>query len=66
MEIYVPIMLFIVMVEVIITALTFVDVESSSHRYHDFTGIQGMILLVMKFSIWVYFAYKYFQTKPHV
>jgi hypothetical protein len=66
MEIYVPIMLFIVMVEVMITALTFVDVESSSHRYHDFAGIQGGILLVMKFSIWAYFAYKFYQTKAHV
>ena len=38
MEIYIPIMLFIVMIEVVITALTFVDVDSSSHRYHDFAG----------------------------
>ena len=39
MEIYVPIMLLVVMVEIIITALTFIDVDSSSHRYHDFAGI---------------------------
>jgi hypothetical protein len=66
MEIYVPIMIFIVMVEVIITALTFVDVDSSAHRYHDFTGIQGYILLLMKFSIYAYFAYKFITTKTHV
>jgi hypothetical protein len=59
MEIYVPIMLFIVMVEIIITALTFVDVESSSHRYHDFAGVQGCILLILKLGIWAYFLYKY-------
>ena len=39
MEIYVPIMLLVVMVEIIITALTFIDLDSSSHRYHDFAGI---------------------------
>ena len=38
MEIYVPIMLLVVMVEIIMTALTFVDVDASSHRYHDFSG----------------------------
>jgi|LauGreDrversion4_2_1035121.scaffolds.fasta_scaffold521472_1 hypothetical protein len=59
MEIYVPIMLFIVMVEIIITALTFVDIESSSHRYHDFSGVQGGILLTLKLGIWAYFLYKY-------
>lgn len=66
MEIYVPIMLFIVMVEVIITALTFVDIESSSHRYHDFAGIQGCILLVLKLGIWAYFLYKFIKTKAYV
>jgi hypothetical protein len=66
MEIYVPIMLFIVMVEVIITALTFVDIESSSHRYHDFAGIQGCILLVLKLGIWAYFLYKFIKIKAYV
>ncbi len=59
MEIYIPIMLFVVMVEVIITALTFIDVDSSSHRYHDFAGIQGSILLIMKLGIWAYFMYTF-------
>ena len=66
MEIYIPIMLFIVMIEVVITALTFVDVDSSSHRYHDFAGWQGLILLIMKIGLWAYFLYTYLNQRVHV
>ena len=38
MEIYVPIMALIVMVHVLVSALTFIDVDSQ-HKYHDFAGI---------------------------
>lgn len=38
MEIYVPIMALVVMVHVLVSALTFIDVDSQ-HKYHDFAGI---------------------------
>lgn len=38
MEIYIPIMALVVMVHVLVSALTFIDMDSS-HKYHDFAGV---------------------------
>ena len=38
LEIYLPMTALIVMVQIIVAALTFVDVDAS-HKYHDFAGV---------------------------
>ena len=38
LEIFIPTMALIVMVHVMVSALTFVDVDAT-HKYHDFSGI---------------------------
>ena len=60
-EIYLPIGALIIMVHIVITALTFVDVDAS-HKYHDFAGIQGWILFTIKMAIWAFFIYRHRQT----
>ena len=56
MEIYVPVLALVVMIHVLVAALTFIDVDSQ-HKYHDFAGIQGWVLLVTKLLLWFYFVY---------
>ena len=38
LEIYLPMTALVVMVQVIVAALTFVDIDAS-HKYHDFAGL---------------------------
>ena len=60
-EIYLPIGAIVTMVHVVMTALTFVDLDAS-HKYHDFAGIQGFILYGLKFLIWLGFMYHWHYT----
>ena len=55
-EIYLPITLLVLVVQVLLAALTFVDVDAS-HKYHDYAGVQGWCLVVLKTILFVYFAY---------
>ena len=57
MEIYVPFMMLMIMVEMVISIITFLDVDAFSHRYHDFSGVLGIALIVTKSSLWLYFLY---------
>jgi len=56
LEIYIPVGAFIVMIHIMVAALTFLDVDAN-HKYHDFAGIQGWVLLITKLVLWVIFAY---------
>lgn len=49
-------MLFVIMVHMMITALTFVD-DDEYHKYHDFSGVQGIIVIILRFIL--FFAYLY-------
>ena len=55
-DIYIILMLFVIMVHMMITALTFVD-DDEYHKYHDFSGIQGIIVIILRFIL--FFAYLY-------
>jgi hypothetical protein len=50
LEIFIPITAFTVMVHVMVSALTFVDVDAN-HKYHDFAGIQGWVMMVCKLAL---------------
>jgi hypothetical protein len=64
-EIYFPMIALIVMVHIIISVLTFVDIDAS-HKYHDFGGLQGWILVVLKLLIYAYFVWCYVTTKKRI
>jgi hypothetical protein len=55
-DIYIILMLFTLMIHIMITALTFVD-DDEYHKYHDFSGVQGIILVVLRFIIFFAFLY---------
>ena len=65
MEIYVPVIALVVMIHVLVSALTFID-DDSQHKYHDFAGVQGWVLLVTKVLLWVYFVYTHSKTKKTI
>lgn len=56
LEVYLPMTALVLMVEIILVALTFVDVDAS-HKYHDFAGVQGWCLMGLKTILFAYFSY---------
>jgi len=62
LEIYLPMTALVLMVQLILTALTFVDIDAS-HKYHDFSGVQGWCLFVLKLVIFAYFSYCIWDSK---
>lgn len=58
LEIFIPTFALIVMVHVLVSALTFIDVDAT-HKYHDFSGIQGWVLLLVKVGLFAYFCYQH-------
>jgi len=65
LEIYLPMTALIVMVQIIVAALTFVDVDAS-HKYHDFAGIQGWVLFFLKTLVYAYYLWCMYDTKQKV
>ena len=64
-EIYLPVGAVVVMLHIVITALTFADIDAT-HKYHDFAGIQGWCLFVIKILIWTFFVYRHQQIKKKI
>ena len=52
----------VVMIQVILAALTFVDIDAY-HKYHDFAGVQGWILFFLKLIIYAYYLWCIYETK---
>jgi hypothetical protein len=65
LELFIPSMALVVMVHVMVAALTFVDIDET-HKYHDFSGVQGWVLLVTKLALWAFFAYQHQRTKAKI
>ena len=61
-EIYVPIGALTLIVQIILTILTIVDMDAS-HKYHDFAGIQGWCLFGLKTALLGFFAYCIWDTR---
>ena len=64
LEIYMPMTCLVLLVQLILVALSFVDVDAS-HKYHDYSGIQGWCLFVLKLVLFGYFSYCIYCTKNH-
>jgi len=55
--IYLPIVSFMLMFQILIAVLDFIDIDAS-HKYHDFAGIQGWVLFAVKLLTFLFFLYK--------
>ena len=62
LEIYVPFSALTFMVQLILCILTVVDMDAS-HKYHDFAGLQGWMLVILKFALLGFFAYCIWDTR---
>ena len=54
-----------VMIHIVISALTFIDLDSA-HKYHDFAGVQGIGLIVLKGCLFSYWLWCYIDTKQQL
>ena len=55
-EMYVPFSFLTLLVQIILTVLVIVDMDAS-HKYHDFAGILGWCLVILKTSLFAFFVY---------
>ena len=62
MEIHLPIIAIIGLIHLVIAALTFVDIDAS-HKYHDYSGMQGWSLFILKSILWLYFVCCYTESR---
>uniref|UniRef100_A0A7S3NVD6 GPR180/TMEM145 transmembrane domain-containing protein n=1 Tax=Euplotes crassus TaxID=5936 RepID=A0A7S3NVD6_EUPCR len=60
-DIYILSAIFIVMIHLLIGALTYID-DESHHKYHDFGGVQGVILVLLRVVIYGVFLYGIKET----
>ncbi len=56
LEIYLPMGAIVVAVHLVLAAMTYLDVDAH-HKYHDYSGIQGWVLITFKLCIFLYFLY---------
>ena len=55
-DIYIIVLCFVIMIHMMIAGLTFVD-YGESYKYHDFGGLQGGILIMLRIFLWVGFVF---------
>ena len=55
-DIYILSAIFVIMIHLLIGALTYID-DDEHHKYHDFGGVQGVILMFIRFIIFGVFVY---------
>jgi len=61
-DIYAPLMLLVIMVHLIMGALTVVD-KDAHHKYHDYHGLLGYVIILAKFILVGIFFWFYLSTK---
>lgn len=62
LDITIPIATFVLVIHVIIGALIFLDNEEH-HKWHDYQGVQGVLLCVFRIVMFVAFIIGINQTK---
>lgn len=61
-DVYILSAIFIGMIHLLIAALTYVD-DAEHHKFHDFGGLQGIVLIVIRLVIYGVFLYGIQDTK---
>ena len=64
-EFTLPIGMLATVAHVLIAALTFADVDAS-HKYHDFAGIQGIAIYIVKLFLFCCFVYLWKRTTKKI
>ena len=61
-DIYIIVLCFVVMIHMMITGLTFID-YGEAYKYHDFGGVQGFILILLRVLLWIGFVVGIVMTR---
>jgi Rhodopsin-like GPCR transmembrane domain len=56
LDIYLPVGSIVIVVHLVLAAMTYVDFDAH-HKYHDFAGVQGWVLIVFKLGLFAYYLY---------
>lgn len=49
----------------VLAAMTYVDIDAY-HKYHDFAGVQGWVLIILKLILFSYYLYSILAYKSSV
>lgn len=55
----------VVAVHFVLAALTYIDVDAS-HKYHDYAGIQGYVLILFKMCLFAYYYWCYESNRNSI
>ena len=64
-DIAVPIGLFVLVIHALIGGLIFVD-NDEHHKFHDYQGAQGILLIIFRILLFAAFSYGYCSTKAEI
>ena len=56
LEFYVPVGSIMIALHLVLAAMTYIDLDSY-HKYHDFAGIQGVLLVILRVLLFSYYIY---------
>jgi len=56
LDVYLPVGAVVVVIHLTLAAMTYVDFDDY-HKFHDFAGIQGLVLILFKLGLFAYYLY---------
>lgn len=56
LDVYLPVGSIVIVIHLVLAAMTYVDFDAH-HKYHDYAGIQGWVLIFFKFGLFAYYLY---------
>lgn len=56
LDVYLPVGAVVIVIHLTLAAMTYVDFDDY-HKYHDFAGIQGWVLILFKLGLFAYYHY---------
>ena len=65
LEVYLPVSSILIVIHLILAALTYIDVDAY-HKYHDFSGVQGFVLLTLRLGLFGYYIYCFYVNKDKI
>ena len=60
-DVYVPLVILLFLVHLIIAGLTYIT-NDANYKYHDFEGVQGLLLVLIRIAMYVYFLISFKET----
>lgn len=56
LDIYLPVGSVVIIVHLTLAAMTYIDIDAH-HKYHDYSGVQGWVLILLKMGLFLYYLY---------